>query len=171
MIVKNLIVIFLLLLITGCGSSGGGGSSNPNLPPAQGTRVLGMDVKPDPRVDPMIGYSTAYDQAVAMGVREVSVSLDWALLEPTEGNYDNTWPATIESYYPSQTGDLTLVLRPLDTIGPSLPGDLAGRAFNDSLVIAAFDNFLTNLHGQLTALNLSGKLKWIHVMEDRKSVV
>ena len=163
LIIKNLIVILLLLLITACGSSSSGNSDSPGSPPAQGTRVLGMDIKPDPRVDPKIGYSTAYDQAVAMGVREVSVSLDWALLEPTEGNYDNTWPATIESYYPSQTGDLTLVLRPLDTIGPSLPSDLVGKAFNDPLVITAFDNFLTNLHGQLTTLNATGKLKWIHV--------
>jgi len=158
LIIKNLIVILLLLLIAGCGSSGGG-SNNSNLPPAQGTRVLGLDVKSVLTVS----YATAYDQAVALGVREVSVSLDWAQLEPTEGNYDNSLLSTINSFYPIQTGDLTLVLRPLDTVGPSLPSDLVGRAFNDPLVITAFDNFLTNLHGQLTTLNATGKLKWIHV--------
>ncbi len=153
LIFKKLIVIFLLLFITGCGSSSGGSPNNPNPPPAQGTRALGMDIKSVPTVS----------YAMALGVREVSVSLDWALLEPTVGNYDNTLLSTIDSFYSIQTGDLTLVLRPLDTIGPSLPGDLAGKAFNDPLVITAFGNFLTNLHGQLTTLNATGKLKWIHV--------
>ena len=112
---------------------------------------------------PSVTYATAYNQAAAIGVREVSVSLDWVLLEPTEGNYDNTLPDIIEAFYPVQTGDLALILRPLDTPGPRLPGDLAGMAFDNPAVITAFENFLTNLHAQLTVLNASNKLKWIHV--------
>ena len=118
-----------------------------------------MDVKNVPSVT----YAMAYDQAMALGVREVSVSLDWSLLEPSVGNYDNTLPAIIDAFYPIQTGDLTLVLRPLDTAGPSLPVGLVGRAYDDPAVITAFENFLTNLHTQLQNLNTSGKLKWIHV--------
>ena len=147
-----------LLLLGACGG-GSGGSGSGAQPPAQGGRVLGLDVKEVPTVP----YATAYDRAMTLGVREVSVALDWAALEPTVGNYDNSLPAIIDVFYPGQPGDLALVLRPLDTPGPSLPADLAGRAFDDPVVIAAFDAFLVNLHGQLGALNASGRLKWIHV--------
>jgi len=157
MIYKDLIVILMFLPLFGCG--GGSSGSNPDQQPTQGTRILGLDVKSVPSVT----YAMAYDQAMAIGVREVSVSLDWAALEPTVGNYDNTLPGIIDAFYPLQTGDLTLVLRPLDTPGPRLPADLAGLSFDDPSVIAAFENFLTNLHSQLATLNASGKLKWIHV--------
>lgn len=94
MIYKGLVVTAFLFLF-GCGGSGGGVAPLPSTQPlAQGARVLGMDVKEVPSVT----YALAYDQAIAVGVREVSVSLDWASLEPTEGNYDNTWPGTIEAY-------------------------------------------------------------------------
>lgn len=164
MLQKGFILVALLFLLNGCGggsgsgSNTGGGNSTPP-PPSQGSRVLGMAVTSVPSVT----YDSAYGQAVAMGVREVSVSLDWVGLEPTLGNYDNTWPAVIESYYPSQLADLALVLRPLDTPGQSMPAELAGKPYNDAAVIKAFEDFLTNLHGQLTTLNASGKLKWIHV--------
>ena len=134
----------------------GPGASGPS---PQGVRILGMDVKETPS----ISYAMAYDQAMEIGVREVSVSLDWSILEPSVGNYDNTLPGIIDAFYPAQPGDLTLVLRPLDTPGPSLPSGLGGLAFDDPAVIAAFENFLANLHAQLPALNASGKLKWIHI--------
>lgn len=158
---KYLIPISLIILLAGCGSGGDGSAVvNPVQPPAvQGTRILGMDVKEVPSVN----YAMAYNKATALGVREVSVSLDWSLLEPSVGNYDNTMPGIIDAFYPSQKGDLTLVLRPLDTPGPSLPSELVGLAYNDPAVITAFGNFLTNLHAHLQNLNASGKLKWINV--------
>ncbi len=158
---KYIALIFLITLLSGC--SGGGGDNGTGhampQPPAQGTRILGLDIKEVPSVT----YSVAYDQAMALGVREVSVSLDWSLLEPSVGSYDNTLSATIDTFYPMQTGDLTLVLRPLDTPGPSVPTELAGLAYDDPAVIEAFENFLANLHAQLPTLNASGKLRWIHV--------
>lgn len=157
MMKKYLTLLILMMLLPGCGG-GGGFDSTPGTP-SQGSRILGMDIKEIPSVT----YDTAYNQAMAIGVREVKVSLDWAALEPTVGNYDNTVPGIIESYYPLQTGDIALVLRPLDTPGPSMPSDLAGLAFDDPKVITAFDNFLSNLHDQLPTLNASGKLRWINI--------
>jgi len=152
------LLIFSILLLVGCSGSDSPSKNPVQQPLSQGTRVLGIDVKEIPSVT----YDSAYQQAMALGVREVSVALDWALLEPTLGNYDNALADIIESYYPIQTGDLTLVLRPLDTPGPSFPSDLAGN-FDDPAVILAYENFLTNLHSRLANLNASGKLKWIHV--------
>lgn len=152
------VVAGLMVLLSACGG-GGSGDTRPLSGPVQGARILGMDVKEIPSVT----YAMAYDQAMALGVREVSLSLDWALLEPSLGNYDNTLPAIINVFYPMQAGDVTLVLRPLDTPGPSLPADLAGRAYDDPAVIAAFEAFLSNLHAQLPELNASGKLRWIHI--------
>jgi hypothetical protein len=128
-------------------------------PQQQGERILGMDIKEVPSVP----YSTAYNEAIDIGVREVSISLDWGRLEPTVGSYDNTLAGVIDSFYPLQEGDITLILRPLDTAGPRMPADLAGLSFDDPAVIAAFGGFLANLHNNLSALNGSGKLRWIHV--------
>jgi len=153
---KALIALLLALVLSGCKS---GGSGTPTAPPAQGGRILGLHV----RQVPGIPFATAYQQAMALGVRESSVSLDWQSLEPTVGHYDDTLPATIDSFYPYYAGDLTLVLRPLDTAGPRLPTDLAGKAFDDPAVITAFEDFLVHLHGQLATLNASGRLKWIQV--------
>ncbi len=171
MLQKGFILIALLIFVAGCGGGGNsapnsnsnsGSTGNPTPPPSspsQDSRVLGMAVTSVPSVT----YDSAYAQAINMGVREVSVSLDWASLEPTLGNYNNTLPAIIEAYYPVQQAKLTLVLRPLDTPGQSMPAELVGKPYDDAAVIKAFDNFLTNLHGQLTTLNASGKLKWIYV--------
>jgi len=125
----------------------------------RGQRILGMDVKVVPTVD----YDTAYHQAIALGVREVSISLDWAELEPRVGQYDDTFPMIINGYYPLKTSDVSLILRPLDTAGPRLPKDLEGLGWDDPQVITAFDNFLTHLHAQVPQLNVSGQLKWLHV--------
>lgn len=153
--------IVLTVLFCGCGTGddGGGGSENNPVIPDRGERILGMDIKEIPSVT----YAMAYDQAMALGVREVKVSLDWAALEPSVGHYDNTLPAIIDAFYPLQKGDRTLVLRPLDTAGPSMPAEFKGLAFDDPAVIAAFENYLTNLHSQLSTLNDSGKLKWINI--------
>jgi hypothetical protein len=69
-------LILLLVIVVGCE------------PQQQGDRILGMDIKEVPSVP----YSTAYNEATSMGVHEVSVSLDWARLEPTVANYDNSLP-------------------------------------------------------------------------------
>jgi hypothetical protein len=164
MLFKKLIYLSLLFLLIGCGSTS---SSEPdsnisNQPPAQGTRILGLDIKDTP----LTPYVTAYSQAMTMGVREVSVSLDWNIFEPTTvGTYVDTFSilSAADNYYPTQSGDITLVLRPLDTAGPSVPADLAGLPYDDPAVITAFENFLDHLHSQLPTLNASGKLKWIHV--------
>ncbi len=155
----KLSTLLLILCLAACGGGGDGSDDAPTAPPAQGARILGMDVKETPSVT----YAVAYDEAVGLGVREVSVSLDWVGLEPTVGNYDDTLPGLIETFYPTQNADLTLVLRPLDTAGPRVPADLAGMPFDHPAVIAAFENFLTHLHGQLSNLNASGRLRWIHV--------
>jgi len=154
---KNSTLILALLLLTACGSESTG--INTEQAVLQGSRILGMDVKQTPSVT----YALAYKQATDMGVREVSISLDWSILEPTVGHYDNSLPAIIDAFFPLQAGDITLVLRPLDTPGARMPSDLAGLTFDDPAVISAFDNFLVNLHSQLSTLNASGKLKWIHL--------
>lgn len=154
---KKLAIMIMLVLVAGCGSDSS--DTAPVKPPLQEARILGLDVNEAPSVT----YALAYDQAMATGVREVSISLDWVELEPMVGNYNNTLPDIINSFYPFYAGDVTLVLRPLDTPGARLPSDIAGLAFSDPAVITAFEDFLTNLHSQLTTLNASGKLKWIHV--------
>jgi len=160
---NKLISVLVLFLLTSCGGSGSNlGSGNIEQSIEQGSRILGMDVKNIALVD----YAAAYGQATALGVREVSVSLDWSLFEPTTvGTYTdpNSILPALNAFYPTQTGDVTLVLRPLDTPGPRFPTDLTGLTFDNLLVINAFKDFLTHLHSQLPTLNASGKLKWIHV--------
>lgn len=155
-----LLLATVLTLMVGCGGSGSATDRQQEANPhPQGNRVLGLDVKQVPAVT----YAAAYQQAMDLGVGEVSLALDWESLEPTAGNYDDSLVDTIEAFYPTQPADLTLVLRPLDTPGPRLPADLAGLPFDDPAVIAAFENFLAHLHSRLPKLNASGRLKWIHI--------
>ncbi len=150
--------LFFLVLILGFTSC-----NSEVYPSEQNSRILGMDVKPKPSEPQASAYSMAYAEAMAMGVREVKMSLDWASGEPAVGAYDDTVPGIINIFYPGQPAYFTLVLRPLDTPGPSLPSDLAGKAYDDAEVIQAFNNYLTHLHSVLPDLNESGKLKWIQV--------
>lgn len=166
MLQKGWVLMALLTCVAGCGGGshavsnpGPASTGNTASPLSRGSRILGMAVTSVPSVT----YDSAYGQAIAIGVREVSVSLDWASLEPTLGNYDNTLPATIDTYYPAQRANLTLVLRPLDTPGQSMPAELMEKPYDDTAVIKAFAAFLTNLHGQLATLNTSGKLKSIYI--------
>ncbi len=155
--IKPLFIFIIFSMLIGCGSN----SDSPSItiPPAQGARVLGLHVNNTVTTD----YATAYGQAMALGVREVSVSLDWATLEPTVNTYDDTIPDTMDAFYPNYPGDITMVLRPLDTPGASMPSDLGTLPFNDPQVITAFENFLDHLHSRLSVLNASGKIKWIQV--------
>lgn len=148
MYLKNIVLGILIVFVFGCEEGS-----------VQGSRILGMDLKEIPSV----AYDMAYDQAITMGVREVSISLDWALLEPSLGSYDNTLPEIIDTFYPNKIAGLTLILRPLDTAGPSVPSELTGLSYDDPVVISAFEKFLANLHAQLPTVNASGKIKWIHV--------
>ena len=165
-IVRVTTTMLFLLFVSSCGGSGDDTTPRSPQPTAQNTRILGMDVKEIPAVS----FDTAYNAASALGVREVSVSLDWNLLEPTVGNYDDTLPDIIDLFYPAQVGDLTLVIRPLDTPGTRYPSDLAGN-FDDVAVITAFENFLIHLHSRLTTLNSSGKLRWIQVGNEIDAVL
>jgi len=167
MTLKSLLLAFNLLLLAGCSGSDSPASSTtpvttpPVTIPAQGARILGMDVKDIPSVP----YASAYQLAMDMGVREVSVSLDWVSFENVAGNYIdpfNILPA-IDSFYPFQVSETTLVLRPLDTPGPRLPTDLSALPYDDPAVITAFENFLFDLHSKLPNLNASGKLTRIQI--------
>jgi len=149
--------VFSALFLITCESSKGA-SHNVNQQVLQGTRILGMDI----HETPTITFDTAYNEAIMMGVRESSLSLDWNLLEPNVGNYEDTIPDIINLFYPSQISDLTLIIRPLDTAGKRYPSGLTGN-FDDRTVITTFENFLTHLHSRLTALNSRGKLKWIQI--------
>ncbi len=153
------LLAFLLLCLTSCSGGGGSGGDSTSQPLTQGSRTVGLAIGETPSV----AYAMAYDQAIATGVRQVKVSFNWCELEPSVGNYDNTYLDIADSFYPLVQGDITFVLRPLDGPGPCFPVGLAGRSFDDPLVIAAFDNFLIHLHGRINNINATGKLKWIHV--------
>jgi len=92
------LVTIMLLLLFGC--SGGGVTGPVAITTKQGSRILGLDVKEIPSVT----YAIAYDQAMSIGAREVSVPLDWSLLEPSVGSYDNRLADIIEAYYPRMFG-------------------------------------------------------------------
>jgi len=158
---NSLVLVVLIIFLSACGSGAELSEivDNPDQAVAQGSRILGLDVKGTPSVT----YEMAYNQAINMGVRQVKVSLNWSILEPNVGVYANHIPDIIEAFYPVQRALFTLVLRPLDTPGPSLPTELAGLAYDHPDVISAFGNFLTNLHARLPNLNASGRFKSIQV--------
>jgi glycosyl hydrolase family 53 len=135
-------------------------SSSPNTPqtsvPTIGDRIVGIDIN---RGD---NFDSLFQSGISAGMKEVKLSLDWNVIEPVSGTYDNSLLQIVNSYYPAQPTRLSLIIRPINTGSLTLPAGLSGN-FDDPNVISAFNNLLTYIHSQLPALNASNKILSIHI--------
>ena len=101
---------------------------------------------------------TAQAKAVQMGANHVVISTSWIALEPAPGKYD--FALLKESIDRAVRYGLkaSVILKTIDTSRASLPADLAGKAWNDPIVIARFQALLN----QLVPL-LKSQVKWLHL--------
>jgi hypothetical protein len=123
---------------------------NPSVVP-KGDRILSFDVNPSADGD----YDRAIAAVLSTGVESVSLTLDWATLEPNLGQFDPTLPDIANGYYPSRGVRVSLSTSPVLTTSRSLPADIADRRLNDPAVISRFKAMLDSLRVHMRDVQFS----------------
>jgi hypothetical protein len=119
-------------------------------PLARGARLIGMDVSPAADDD----YDAAIAIAKGLGVDVVSVFLQWDVLEPAPGVYDDTLLSIIDVYYPAADVAVALTLAPINTTQRALPPDLMALAWDDPQMIARFEALIDFVLAELPNVEL-----------------
>jgi hypothetical protein len=98
-------------------------------PLPRGDRVLAIDVNQAQGQT----YDQAWAEAMACGMQNIGLSLDWNLLETAPGVFTDAggYLAAANAYYPAAGATLTLNLRPLHNVVKAVPSDLMATAFED----------------------------------------
>jgi len=115
--------------------------------------VLGIDVTVPEDND----FDRAFQRAFRTGAREAGLTLNWADLETAPGVFhpDPNWLQIANLFYPPQGERVSLILKPIDVNQLRMPPDLAGKAFDDPVVIQRFDGLLDWVFTQIPDLDLT----------------
>ena len=126
-------------------------------PLPRGERLLGLDIGPAEDGN----YIAALARAKDAGVQTTNVTLRWPDLETpgdagTDGgtSYFNPYLHIANLVFPSYEVMVSLAILPVDTVGPRMPSDLAGRALDDPEVIDRFDRAQDYVWGEIPDLSL-----------------
>jgi len=131
----------LLAVIAACGASGrDSGFESGTAPVPRGARLLGIAISDRADGD----FDAAFAEAVEAGMQTTSLSLGWDDLETAPGVYDPAidYLGIAAGYYPPRGVRLLLSINPIDTNRTRLPSHLAGRDWNDPVVVEAFQRLL-----------------------------
>ena len=124
---------------------------NPSVSPkAKGSRLLGIDINEASNKN----YDQAFQMAKAVGMDMLHLSFNWNMIETGPGRYDDMWPTIANQYYPPQKVKLNLILRPVDTTGPTLPSDLKERKLDDPEVIRRFKKLLDFIFSKMSEVDI-----------------
>ncbi len=118
---------------------------------AKGKRLLGMHVSSAADGD----FGRAYGHATSIGIDAVGLAVAWDEIEAQPGVFKSRWLPIANGFYGPRTMRVSLVLKVLDTTQVRLPKDLRGKAYDDPVVIARFQTFLTWVLGQVKDLRLT----------------
>jgi hypothetical protein len=126
----------------------------------KGARLLALDL--NPAADD--NYLNAFDLAREAGVQAVNVSIDWRDLESSADAgpdadsggiaYFNPNLHIANLVFPGQA-QVSLAFRAVDTTGPDVPPDLAGRPLDDPEVLARYNAAQDYVFGEIPDLTLS----------------
>jgi hypothetical protein len=108
-------------------------------PPAHGGRTLALDVNEAAGVP----YWEALQAALELGVQDVKQSYDWDATLAGFGAED--WSAVANATFAQVDCQVTLVLRPLDTTGPTYPAGVPRQPLDHAEAVAAFAAFVDSL--------------------------
>ena len=111
----------------------------------RGDRLLGIAISDRSDGD----FNAAYLEAVDAGMQFTSLSLQWDGVETTPGVYapDPNFLEIAAAFYAPRGTGLILALNPIDTNNRRVPPHLAGRSWDDPVVIDAFKALLDALEG------------------------
>lgn len=152
-----LLLTAFVLALTAC--SDDGGTSDPAGPDddavvPRGTRVLALDVKEGDGYD----YMTALGDALDLGVQDVKQSFDWDLLAEGLEPGGTNWVDITSTVFTQVDCDVTLVLRPIDTVRHTYPDGIAADPLDGEAAVEAFATLLDAVHASLAGLRAQGKV-------------
>ncbi|MGV3618662.1 MAG: hypothetical protein ACO1SV_25345 [Fimbriimonas sp.] len=117
--------------------------------------VVALGVNETPRVN----FGSAWTEAKRLGIRAVTLPVDWAAAERKPGDYEVTLPKIADGFYPGEGVEIGLVLRDLNTNRDERPADLRPKPFDDP---ASLDRWKMFADAVLDAMPKS-RLSWISV--------
>jgi hypothetical protein len=102
-------------------------------------------------------YDTVLQGLADAHADATSVTLLWDEME-VDGVYAPPfdWPAISNLVYPAKGLKISLMIAVVDTVADRRPADLQGLAYDDPLVIARFDAFLTEVLTRMPYVDLVG---------------
>jgi len=118
---------------------------------SHGNRILGITVNEVPGVK----YLTAFNAAKQIGLQSVSLNLPWDEIEPTPGVYSSKFLSIADQFYPTQQLHVSLVITLIDTNHLRMPKDLAGKRFDDPVVIDRFNRLMSWVLTQIPHVTLN----------------
>lgn len=134
--------------------------------------MVGTDANPAANGDfSAKGKDAAQSFAYTNGARFMHISTGWAALEPQPGVFN--FQEITDGVARAKTYNITaaVTIKTIDTAGTSMPTDLAGKAWNDPLVLSRFRALLSALIPLLGSttkyLNLGNEVDvWLNTKSD-----
>jgi hypothetical protein len=143
---KKVIILGIVLVLcwTGCKDKEKSASVS------KGNRLIAVDTN--------LCQGGNYDDAIQLakeaGAEVVGLFLQWNVLEPSPGVYDNQWLYIANIYYPPRNISLDLTIAPINTTVKTVPSDLAGKEFDDPEVIQRFNQLIDFVLSEIPDVNL-----------------
>jgi len=152
-----ILLAWVVCACTGCtsqdepaGPTGPGGP--PEEPPGAGDRILALDVNEAAGV----GYADAMQAALDLGVQDVKQSYDW---DTTVAGFDGSdWPAVANAFFAQVDCRVSLVLRPVDTTGPTYPAGVPTTPLDHADALTAFGALIDSLWVRLPDLRAGDQI-------------
>jgi len=158
------IALAALAVVTGCGQNTPTTPANPGPGPGpavlpRGSRTLAIDVKAAEDGD----WAAAMQLAINAGVNDVKFSFDWNVLDDGFTGAGVDLVGILEATMASFPVSVTLVLRPLDTVGPTYPAAIPTSPLDNAQALSAFSALIDTLHAHTPGLRARGQIRAIQI--------
>lgn len=120
-------------------------NADSSAPRAKGERNLSLSVTMPEAND----YDVAIATARKAGIQSVTLTLQWDLLEPHPGDYDDTFPDIANIYYPQAGLSIDLAIIAVSTNQKVMPADLQSLPFDDPVVMERYADLIEHVLGRM----------------------
>ncbi len=101
-----------------------------------------------------INYDKAFKKAQEAGIKTTSLTLHWKDIEKQPGQYENVFVDIASQFYKNNSTSLVLTICPVNMYENCLPDHLAGKRFDDPLVISSFEKMMAWLMARMSGTKI-----------------